>query len=788
MRKTLAVFVAGGLVAGAMLGSASPAQAAAAIYTIQDLGTLPGDYSSVAMGINQFGDVVGWSAGPTGTRAFVYTNGGGMTALPGPAGRPVSTARAINGNGIVVGTASPGGSDIGRAVRWQSGVAIDLGTLGSGSFSEARGVNATGTIVGSSSTDGGGLLGTHAFRYSTASGMVDITPGFDDAHAEGINDSGQIVGWRNGRAFRRTGTTFTDLGVPSGFAQSFAYAINGTGQVAGHVINGSGNTERIFRYANGVMTLIGGLGEYNRASGINAAGDVVGQGLPVLGLKQGFVYTDANGMQGLNQLIAPATGWYILGATGINDAGQIVGWASGPNGQRAVRLRPTDATATPPTAPSGLAAQAPSGAQVRLTWTDNAANELGFRVQRARGSQGTFVLIGSVAANVTNVHRYHRNRREDVSLPRAGLQRRWAVELVQHREHPRQALTEGSCRRAGSGGRTPLFQPLGCRRPELPALGDPQAGVAVAKIWDARGLERSEDEDPAMRSERQHVGNEPAIGEDLVRLALGVDEGLVEATTFDDAPHLREERGAGDIEAGADVGDGLVGLDAHVVAARVDHVLPHVHLADEPRQELPQRRIVIELLDRERDLAIERLVVDPCRQVDHLVHEPQVVLDHPNEQVHGVDLAFAGHAQAARWVEMDVVRGVQLDLPRLGPPGRRRDAVRALERPREGLVRGVAGVDRQPKDAVATRGEPERRALEQDPTPERNRRLACGRPDHPIEVIPGQVQLRRPVLRPRLVVVQVRGQNVEEAGEGVGLRVHVHHAAPPEPVRLDRVC
>ena len=401
VRRTLAFFIAGGLVAGAMLGSASPAAAASAIYTIEDLGTLPGDYASVAMGINQVGDVVGWSAGPTGTRAFVYTTAAGMTPLPAPAGRPVSTARAINANGVVVGTASTGGSDIGHAVRWQSGVATDLGTLASGFFSEARGVNATGTIVGSSSTDGGGLLATHAFRSSDAAGMVDLTPGYDDAHAEGINDSGQVVGWRNGRAFLRTGTTFTDLGVPTGFAQSFAYAINGNGQVAGHVISGPGNTERIFRYTNGVMTLIGGLGEYNRAFGINGAGDVVGQGLPVLGLKQGFVYTDANGMQGLNQLVPPASGWYILGATGINDAGQIVGWASGPNGQRAIRLTPGVAAATPPRAPTGLAGQALSGARVRLTWADNAGNELGLRVQRARGSQGTFVLIGSVVANVT---------------------------------------------------------------------------------------------------------------------------------------------------------------------------------------------------------------------------------------------------------------------------------------------------------------------------------------------------------------------------------------------------
>ena len=38
---------------------------------------------------------------------------------------------------------------------------------------------------------------------------------------------------------------------------------------------------------------------------------------------------------------------------------------------------------------------------MRLTWSDNADNELGFRVQRALGSQGSFALVGQVAANDT---------------------------------------------------------------------------------------------------------------------------------------------------------------------------------------------------------------------------------------------------------------------------------------------------------------------------------------------------------------------------------------------------
>ena len=118
-------------------------------------------------------------------------------------------------------------------------------------------------------------------------------------------------------------------------------------------------------------------------------------------LQQGFLYTDGGGMQGLNQQIDPGSGWFILGATGINDAGQIVGWASGPKGQRAIRLTPRAGTLTAPAAPSNLAGQQLSNARVRLTWTDNSGNETGFRVQRARGSDGTFTTIAEVATNVT---------------------------------------------------------------------------------------------------------------------------------------------------------------------------------------------------------------------------------------------------------------------------------------------------------------------------------------------------------------------------------------------------
>ena len=54
-----------------------------------------------------------------------------------------------------------------------------------------------------------------------------------------------------------------------------------------------------------------------------------------------------------------------------------------------------------PAAPSALAATAVSTTQINLSWTDNASNETGFKIERKTGSGGTYAEIGTVGANVT---------------------------------------------------------------------------------------------------------------------------------------------------------------------------------------------------------------------------------------------------------------------------------------------------------------------------------------------------------------------------------------------------
>jgi LmbE family N-acetylglucosaminyl deacetylase len=58
-----------------------------------------------------------------------------------------------------------------------------------------------------------------------------------------------------------------------------------------------------------------------------------------------------------------------------------------------------------PSAPSNLAGQGVSPSEISITWTDNSANEAGFRVERAvdnAGIPGVFSLIATLGANVTS--------------------------------------------------------------------------------------------------------------------------------------------------------------------------------------------------------------------------------------------------------------------------------------------------------------------------------------------------------------------------------------------------
>ena len=167
--------------------------------------------------------------------------------------------------------------------------------------------------------------------------------------------------------------------------------------------------------------------------------------------------------------------------------------------------------------------------------------------------------------------------------------------------------------------------------------------------------------------------------------------------------------------------------------------VPHRELPDESRQQRTQRQFVVDALDRDLDRRVEHVVGEALDTREHLSDQPDVVLDHANEQIHRRHLSVGRDAQASRRVEVHLARRVDLESRRLPPPARRRLTVCASEGARERLVRRVARLERDLQHVLFRRDQPIGRTLEQDAATQSRGRLAGGSRHEPVEVKPRDV-------------------------------------------------
>ena len=131
-----------------------------AAHSIVDLGVFPGDWSSIAWGMNDLGQVVGESHPPGGSRAVIWNNDAAHTAfeLPLPAGDNYGTASKINNLGQVLGTTgvsdpATGNVNATRVVVWRDGAVFEVQQLldasGAGwTVTAVTGINNVGQISG----------------------------------------------------------------------------------------------------------------------------------------------------------------------------------------------------------------------------------------------------------------------------------------------------------------------------------------------------------------------------------------------------------------------------------------------------------------------------------------------------------------------------------------------------------------------------------------------------------------------------------------------------------------
>jgi probable HAF family extracellular repeat protein len=163
----------------------------------------PGDESSVAVDINNRGEVVGIS-GPypdfsaVGERSVIWDRHSRVTVIPhfpdSTNGRPY----AMNDAGQVIGANdTPSGV---RGYIWdrKSGLRAIEGLMDDSS--SPSGINDHGDVVGTSSFYNGNY-GQHAIFWSEETGTVDLGDlpgGIENSHASDINNHRQIVGYATG--------------------------------------------------------------------------------------------------------------------------------------------------------------------------------------------------------------------------------------------------------------------------------------------------------------------------------------------------------------------------------------------------------------------------------------------------------------------------------------------------------------------------------------------------------------------------------------------------------------
>jgi uncharacterized membrane protein len=321
-------------------------------YSVQVIPT-PGP-GAAASAVNDLGWVVGSYGTPDGdSRGFVWDGATCQTLAPLP-GDAISVALSINTFGHIVGY-SEHSSGIPRAVIWarttQGVWAVSaLGTLADAAWSVANKINSRGDIAGVAALTSGQV---HAFLRTYTGGVTDLSTmgqlsSTGETEATGLNSVGKTVGTFRANTFSNDqsvmfGAPAVDITPTSYVASARPFDINMSNVVVGSFADISAGTG----FVAGQYTSSGGWTAYGHLPGMtesiafdnNDAGVAVGVSRRrVPSVSHAFVWIN-NQMVDLNG-VAPGAPGVITEAVGINNSGLIAANGAVYNGSVALLLVP----------------------------------------------------------------------------------------------------------------------------------------------------------------------------------------------------------------------------------------------------------------------------------------------------------------------------------------------------------------------------------------------------------------------------------------------------------------
>lgn len=277
-------------------------------------------------------------------------------------------AYGISNAGQIVGLFSDASGAVDGFLRSPTGTVTLISPVGTIVQIMAYGINDAGQIVGKfvDKTGPQGLIKVHGFLRAPGGAFIVIdVPGATDTELTGINDAGQIVGTYGDAQYLRHGFLRTPGGTlitinPPGRTRPDAdievSGINKDGQIVGFLDNTGIDPHGFLRAATGTFTMIDVPGAHGtELTGINDGGEIVGslrESPGQLFYRVGFVRTFSGTVTTFAVPGATGTLGHSVGdftgteATGINNAGQIVGYFTDAHGASHGFLRGSTGTFT----------------------------------------------------------------------------------------------------------------------------------------------------------------------------------------------------------------------------------------------------------------------------------------------------------------------------------------------------------------------------------------------------------------------------------------------------------
>jgi probable HAF family extracellular repeat protein len=292
--------------------------------------------SGIALGINNTGEVVGYSFQGEDYHAFLYSSSDGSLIDVGSFGGKINAACAINDAGQVTGYSQDKNGNLMAFLFSRNQPIASLGALEGASTSEAFGINNSGAVVGDSQSG----TRNHCPTLFSNGSVQDLGLGgsrepdaLETAYA--INDAGQIVGRHSApnnafHAFVFVNGNTTDLRTLGG-ANGESLAINKNGLVVGDSDTSDGSAHA-FVFDHPLLKDLGTLPGFENASyarGVNNSGDIVGES-DSADQKRAFLCKKGqlSELDKLAENLSEAGFNSLNVAYGINDKGWIVGYGT----------------------------------------------------------------------------------------------------------------------------------------------------------------------------------------------------------------------------------------------------------------------------------------------------------------------------------------------------------------------------------------------------------------------------------------------------------------------------